>query len=229
VRRAGAYQETLLGIERVRAAGLEVGCNIFLTRENLAQFDALVADLLARGVTQFWVGPANYLPTARSRRYEALRPALADLVPLVEPVQALPGPCFEWAVWADLAAHTEAAYVQRALDRAWPAEPEPGGEELQLVCRPNLDLHWRFPGAIAFALGTSVATMPRRCCGPHWRTGADPQTTRCGSRSTRSPTCAPSRGSTATLQAMECISPRSRCAIAGSTWRSGVHGPDSHG
>jgi hypothetical protein len=36
VHRAGAYQETLLGIDRVRAAGLEVGCNLFLTRENIA-------------------------------------------------------------------------------------------------------------------------------------------------------------------------------------------------
>jgi hypothetical protein len=102
VHRAGAYQETLLGIDRGRAAGMEVGCNVFLTRENLAQFDTMVADLLARGVTQFSVGSASYLPTARSRRYEALRPALADLLPLVEPVQALPGPHFDQATWADL-------------------------------------------------------------------------------------------------------------------------------
>jgi hypothetical protein len=146
VRRAGAYRETLLGIERVRSAGMGVGCNVFLTRENFAQFDAMVADLLAHGVTQFSVEPANYLPTARSRRYEALRPAHADLLPLVEPVQALPGPRFGCAVWADLAAHTEAAYRRRALDGAWPAPSEPGEEELLLVCRPNLDLWWAIPG-----------------------------------------------------------------------------------
>jgi hypothetical protein len=146
VRRPGAYQETLLGIDRACSAGMEVGCNIFLTRENLGQFDTMVEDLVAHGVVQLWVGPAGYLPTARSRRYETLRPTLADLLPLVPRVQALPGPSFGWAIWADLAAHTEAAYVQRALDGAWPAPLEAFGEELQLVCRPNLDLYWAIPG-----------------------------------------------------------------------------------
>jgi hypothetical protein len=146
VRRAGAYQETLLGIERACSVGMGVGCNVFLTRENLGQFDAMVADLLAHGVTQLWVGTAGYLPTARSRRYEALRPALGDLLPLVERVQALPGPRFSCKLWADLAAHTEAAYVRRALDGAWPAPPESFGDELQLVCRPNLDFYWAIPG-----------------------------------------------------------------------------------
>jgi hypothetical protein len=49
-------------------------------------------------------------------------------------------------MWADLAAHTEAAYRRRALDGAWPAPPEPGEEELLLVCRPNLDIYWAIPG-----------------------------------------------------------------------------------
>jgi hypothetical protein len=146
VRRAGAYQETLLGIERVRSVGMEVGCTVFLTRENVAQFDVMVADLLSHGVTQFAVQPANYLPTARSRRYVALRPILTDLLPLVERVQALPGPNFDWTVWTDLAAYTESAYRCRALDAAWSAPPESFGEELQLVCRPNLDVYWAIPG-----------------------------------------------------------------------------------
>jgi hypothetical protein len=146
VRRAGAYRETLLAIERARSVGLEVGCNIFLTRENVAQFDALVADLLVRGVTQIAVQPAGYVPTARSRRYEVLRPVLAELLSLVEPVRALPGPCFGQAEWADLAAHTEAAHVRQALDGVWPAPPEPPLEELARVCRPNLDLHWGLAG-----------------------------------------------------------------------------------
>jgi hypothetical protein len=132
---------------------MEVGCNVFLTRENVAQFDAMAADLLAHGVTQLSVEPAGYLPTARSRRYEALRPALADLLPLAERVQALPGPRFGCAVWADLAAHTEAAYRRRALDGAWPALPEPHGDELQLVCRPTLDLYWAIPGRYRLRFG----------------------------------------------------------------------------
>jgi hypothetical protein len=153
VHRTGAYHETLLGIDRACSAGMEVGCNVFLTRENVGQLGAMIADLLAHGVTQLWVGPADYLPTARSRRYEALRPVLADLLPLVEPVQALPGPHFDQAIWADLAAHTEAAYRRRALEGAWPALPETHGDELQLVCRPNLDLYWAIPGRYRLRFG----------------------------------------------------------------------------
>jgi hypothetical protein len=132
-----------------------VGCNIFLTRENVGQFDALVADLLAHGVTQLWVGPASFLPTARSRRYEALRPTLADLLPLAERVLTLPGPHFGQEIWSDLAAYTEAAYVRRALEGAWgewgewgerPTRLESVREEYTLVCRPNLDLYWDLAG-----------------------------------------------------------------------------------
>src|SRR5262249_54916162 len=117
VRRAGAYGETLLGIDRVGSVGMEVGCNIFLTRENVTEFDELAADLLAHGVAQFAVGVATYLPTARSRRYEALRPTLAELRPLVERVRALPGPFFGSEEWLDLAARTEPAYVRRGRSR----------------------------------------------------------------------------------------------------------------
>jgi hypothetical protein len=143
--RDGAYGETLLGIDRMRTAGMEVGCNVFLTRENVAEFDALVADLLAHGVAQLAVEVASYLPTARSRRYEALRPTLADLLPLVERVRALPGPFFAREVWMHLGDYTEAAHVRRALEGAWPALG-PAQEELSLVCRPNLDLYWGTAG-----------------------------------------------------------------------------------
>src|SRR5262249_21730117 len=94
VHRVGAYQETLLGIDRVRSVGLEVGCNVFLTRENVAEVDTLVADMLAHGVAQLAIEVAAYLPTARSRRYEALRPTLTDLSSLADRIQALPGPFF---------------------------------------------------------------------------------------------------------------------------------------
>jgi hypothetical protein len=145
VHRAGAYQETLLGIDRMRAAGMEVGCNVFLRRENVVQFDAMIADLLAHGVAQFAIEVASYLPTARSRRYEAERPTLDDLQPLLERVRALPGPFFHCEEWLNLADYTEAAHVRRALEGAWPP-PDPVREELSLICRPNLDLYWGIPG-----------------------------------------------------------------------------------
>jgi hypothetical protein len=145
VHRAGAYQETLLGIDRMRAAGMEVGCNVFLTSENVAQFDAMTTDLLAHGVAQFAIEVATYLPTARSRRYELLRPTLDDLAPLVEGIQALPGPFFHCEEWLHLADFTEAAHVRRAVEGTWPPA-DPAREELSLVCRPDLDLFWGAPG-----------------------------------------------------------------------------------
>jgi hypothetical protein len=146
VHRTGAYQETLLGIDRMRAAGMEVGCNVFLTRENIAEFDALTGDLLAHGVAQFAIEVASYLPTARSRRYEAQRPILADLLPLVERVQALPGPFFHGDEWLNLDACTERVYVRRALEETWPCPVAPAWDGLYLVCRPNLDLYWGVAG-----------------------------------------------------------------------------------
>jgi hypothetical protein len=145
VHRDGAYYETLLGIDRVRAADMEIGCNVFVTCENVAQFDTITADLLAHGVTQFAIEVASYLPTARSRHYGALRPTRDDLLPLVERMQALPGPFFHRDQWLHLADHTEAAYVHRALAATWPPTAAVQ-EELALVCRPNLDLYWGVAG-----------------------------------------------------------------------------------
>jgi len=153
VHRAGAYEETLLGIDRARLAGMEVGCNVFLTRENVGTFGLIISDLLAHGVTQFSIETASYLPTARSRRYEALRPTLADLTPLVERVQGLPGPFFHDEQWLNLDACTERAYVRQALEESWPSPVEPALGGLYLVCRPNLDLYW------------GVAGRYRRCFG----------------------------------------------------------------
>src|SRR5262249_13141885 len=76
----------------------------------------------------------------RSRRYEARRPGLADLVPLVE--RALPGPFFRCAIWSDLAACTETAYARRALEGTWPPPLRTAMAEYTLVCRSNLDLYW---------------------------------------------------------------------------------------
>jgi hypothetical protein len=146
VHRAGAYEETLLGIDRARLASMEVGCNVFLTRENVAEFDNVISDLLVHGVAQFAIETAGYLPTARSRRYEALRPTLADLEPLLEHVQQLPGPFFHDEQWLNLDACTESAYMRQALDGAWPLPVEPAWDGLYLVCRPNLDLYWGVAG-----------------------------------------------------------------------------------
>jgi hypothetical protein len=48
---------------------------------------------------------------------------------------------FDHDVWANLEAHTEAAWTRRALAGHWPSFTRHAGEVLELVCRPNLDLH----------------------------------------------------------------------------------------
>jgi hypothetical protein len=48
---------------------------------------------------------------------------------------------FHHEAWANLAAHTEAAWRHRALAGDWPTWKRHDGEVLELVCRANLDLH----------------------------------------------------------------------------------------
>src|SRR5437016_3904998 len=68
VNRPGAFAETCMAVERVHAAGLLVGCNVFLTRRTLPRVD-LLADTLERlGIDEMGWAPANFYPTARRRR-----------------------------------------------------------------------------------------------------------------------------------------------------------------
>jgi hypothetical protein len=143
VNRGGAYAETCLAVQRARSAGLSVGGNIFLTTASLGQLDELTAVRRRLPVNAaLCFGVAGFLPTPRSRRNEQLRPALPDLLPHAARIAELSAPpTRRW--WASLEAHTEAAYVRRALAGDWPAAEEqerPAGE-LALVCRPDLGVY----------------------------------------------------------------------------------------
>src|SRR5580700_10845483 len=81
VNRRGAFAETCRGVERARAMGVSVGCNVFLTTASLPQLDELTAALPLLGVHAMSIETANFLTTPRSRRNEGLRPALPDLLP----------------------------------------------------------------------------------------------------------------------------------------------------
>jgi hypothetical protein len=144
VHRTGAWEETLLAAARAQSFGLGVGSNVFLTKENVAQFDGMVDALKRHGVTQFSFEPSTYYPTGRGRRYEAIRPELHDLLPLVERVRALSP--FSRDQWSNLEAHTETAYVREALAGEWQAHPRYVGDVRNLVCRPNLDVYSGFAG-----------------------------------------------------------------------------------
>jgi len=139
VSRPGAFAETCLAIQRAHAVGLRAGANMFLTKTNVLEAERLLGVLQRLEVDQMWWGPATYYPTARGRRNERLRPALSELLPLADQIRTLSP--FDHDVWANLAAHTEAAWARRALAGDWPPRTRHAGEVLELVCRPNLDLH----------------------------------------------------------------------------------------
>ena len=169
VNRRGAFAGTCLAVERARAAGLSVGGNVFITTASLPQLDELTAALRRLPVNaEVWHGTAAFLPTPRSRRNERLRPTLDELLPVATQIAELTAPVARpW--WASLEAHTEAAYVRRALAGDWPTAPERPPGELALVCRPNLDVYSGLAGhyrtrygnlradGIAAVLGRAVA------------------------------------------------------------------------
>jgi hypothetical protein len=137
--RPGAFGETCLAVRRARQCGLGTGANVFLTKPGLRDFNRLLSVLRDLGLGQMAFTVASYTPTARGRRYEALRPELGDLLPIARRVldESLPGR----EEWSSLETHTEAAWVQRARDGNWPETGYWTSPRYQLVCRPNLDLH----------------------------------------------------------------------------------------
>jgi hypothetical protein len=144
VNRPGAFAETCLAIQRVHAVGLRAGANVFVTAANVGQAERLLGVLQRLQVDEMAWGPATYYPTPRGRRNERLRPGASELVPLADRIGQLSP--FHGEAWANLEAHTEAAWVARALAGDWPSqlaelEPRAGGQGLPLVCRPGLDVH----------------------------------------------------------------------------------------
>jgi hypothetical protein len=139
VNRSGAYAETCLAVQRIHAARLRAGCNVFLTKANASEAERLLGALQRLEVDGTWWGPASYYPTPRARRNEHLRPAPSDLRPLAVRIPQVS--LFDHDIWANLEAHTEAAWLRCALAGDWPEKPPRNGQVLELVCRPNLDLY----------------------------------------------------------------------------------------
>jgi hypothetical protein len=151
VNRPGAWTETTLAIQRVHAAGLRAGCNVFVTTANAGQAGRLLGALERLEVDEMSWEPATYYPTARGRRNERLRPALSDLLPISGQVRERSP--FHRDAWANLAAHTEAAWAGRALAGTWPSWKRHDGGMLELVCRANLDVHVGTAGGYGERIG----------------------------------------------------------------------------
>ena len=130
---------------------MKSGCNLFLTKENIHQFDQLVADLQHAGMQEIIPCIYSFTPNARGRHTEPLRPEWPDVEPLVEKLDAIPEACLWRRFWRELPEmHTESWYVQQALAGTWPDDME-GYEQayrnlISLVCRPNLDVCRGFAG-----------------------------------------------------------------------------------
>jgi hypothetical protein len=149
VNRSGAFTETCLAIQRVHAAGLRAGANVFVTTANAGQAERLLGVLQRLELDGMWWGPATFYPTPRGRRNERLRPQPSDLHPIAAWIRELS--LFDHDVWANLEAHTEGAWVGRTLAGDWPSElaevePRHGDQGLKLVCRPDLELHTGMAG-----------------------------------------------------------------------------------
>jgi hypothetical protein len=85
------------------------------------------------------VGTGDLLPDAAGPPQRAAAPQPLDLRLVAAWVRELS--LFDHDVWANLEAHTEAAWVARALAGDWPTWTRHDGQVLELVCCPNLDLH----------------------------------------------------------------------------------------
>ena len=152
VMRRGAYRESLRAVELTREVGMQSGCNLFITKENLYQFDRLVEDLQHAGMREIIPCLYGFTPNARGRHSEPLRPEWRDVEPLVEKLDAIPEACLWRRFWHELPQqHTESWYVEQALAGTWPDEDMKQYEEayrnmVSLVSRPNLDVCYGFAG-----------------------------------------------------------------------------------
>ena len=144
--RPGAFEETCLAVRRAQELGMGSGANVFLTKPGLRDFGRLLPVLQDLGIRTAAFTVADYTPTVRGRRYQALRPELGDLLPIAPQVlnqtpRDRPALSSLRQTWSSLEACTEAAWVRRARDGSWPEITEWDGPRYRLVCRPNLDLH----------------------------------------------------------------------------------------
>jgi hypothetical protein len=152
VMRQGAYRESLRAVELTREVGMETGCNLFITKENVGQFDHLVADLQHAGMQEIIPCLYAFTPNARGRHSESLRPEWRDVEQLPEKLETLPEASLWRRFWHELPQmHTESWYVEQAVAGTWPDEEMKRYEEAYrdmvcLVCRPNLDVSYGFAG-----------------------------------------------------------------------------------
>jgi MoaA/NifB/PqqE/SkfB family radical SAM enzyme len=73
--RKGAFRKSLRSIELTSQTELRVGCNLFVTKENVHQFDHLVAELQQVGIQEIIPCLYGFLPLMRVAAVANLSPS----------------------------------------------------------------------------------------------------------------------------------------------------------
>lgn len=77
--RRGAFDDILLAGRRARAAGFQIGWQVYLDRENIAALPELVDMSVVETGSPPWLDVPNHRVSRRLWRYEALRPRVGDI------------------------------------------------------------------------------------------------------------------------------------------------------
>ena len=148
VHQAHAFEATSQAVRLGREAGFRCGACVYVTKEAAPQIPAMIDFAREIGLNEIGFEVSNYTPIPRQRKYEAIRPELADLMPYAETLQR--ASVFYKDKWGDLSKYTEAHYVQAALHPQNNDSTDwTGGIDesyINLVCKSNQDLHSGRPG-----------------------------------------------------------------------------------
>lgn len=91
---------------------MQVVCNLFLTNENIHQFDQIILDLHLAGIQQIAPEIYSFLPNVREGYSELLRLEWQDVEPLIEKIDSIPETALCRGFWHELPhKYTESWYI----------------------------------------------------------------------------------------------------------------------
>lgn len=142
-----AFAMTTQAVQYGKESGFRCGANILVTKENVIQISEIIEFANKIGLDEIAFGVSHYMPIPRLRKYEAIRPELADLIPHSEVLEKHSR--FFKDKWHDLPSCSESHYVKAALmpqenvQVRWCSFDR---NEINLICKSNLDLHTGLAG-----------------------------------------------------------------------------------
>lgn len=135
----GAFKLTATAVERATSLGLNCGTNLFITKPSAHQIPDIIQFFREIGIDQFSPEVCHFNAHGRGRKYQSLRPELADLLPYGQMMVESTG--FARDFWSNLEQHTEGYYVNQMLTKQEPASwPDPDPINIPLDCKSNFDM-----------------------------------------------------------------------------------------